>query len=99
MLPLLVAQCTYNHFVILPHINVSNNLKGSRSLTSVQELCFLGEGEANLSRQIHEIVYLQAVGEAFMKHTPAETEGERHGMLRKLSSQKQFVHTVYAGKI
>lgn len=49
-------------------------------MTSKQELCSLGEGEANLTREIHKVVYLDAVRDSFFIHTPTGTRGERHDL-------------------
>lgn len=49
-------------------------------MTSRQEPCGLGEGEANLTREIHKVVYLDAVRDSFFIHNPTGTRGERHDL-------------------
>lgn len=77
--PLLVVLCTYTHSFL-----------SSPSLTSEQELYSLGEGKANLTGEIHKVVYLDAVRDSVLIHTPTGTRGEKHDMLN-------ILHTVYGG--
>lgn len=51
--------------------NVCKNWRSSPCGGSEQELCGLGEGEADLTRQIQRVVCLDAVGDSLLIHLPA----------------------------
>lgn len=75
-------------------IDISNNFGSSPSLTSEQELYSLGKGKANLTGETHEVIYLDAVRDSVLIHTPTGTRGEKHEMFNILhTAYGRFVHT------